>query len=152
MGDNIRLLVVDNFYSSGRHNNINIISVGHTVTDLNVKARENTPSIFINLNSSHLFFERVREKFKIHSNLHRFKHHKYGIVNYHIVDDYCIVLDRDKKVVYDSRNGDIDIDKYIDYSSFNDRKYDILSRYLIDRMIEPTHIKPKELMFYYEEY
>ena len=80
MGDNIRLLVVDNLYSSGKQNNINMISVGHTVTDLNVKARENTPSIFINLNSSHLFFERVQEQFKFHSNLHRFKHHKYSIV------------------------------------------------------------------------
>ena len=59
MGDNIRTPVVDNFYSSGRHNNIDIISVGHTVTDLKVKARENTPSIFHTLNSSHLFFERI---------------------------------------------------------------------------------------------
>ena len=70
MRDNIRKLVVDNFYSSGRHHNINIISVGHTVTDLNFKARENAPSIFITSNSSHLFFERVKENFKIDSNLH----------------------------------------------------------------------------------
>ena len=40
----------------------------------------------------------------------------------------------------------------MDYFWFIDRKYDILSRYLIDRMIEHTHIKPKELMFYNEEY
>ena len=33
MGDNIRMPVVDKFYSSGRHNNFNIISVGHSVTD-----------------------------------------------------------------------------------------------------------------------
>ena len=36
MWDKIRLPVVVNFYSSGTHNNINIISVGHTVTDSNV--------------------------------------------------------------------------------------------------------------------
>ena len=29
---------------------------------------------------------------------------------------------------------------------------DILSSYLTDRMMEPTHIKPEELMFYFEEY
>ena len=66
--------VVDNFYSSGRRNNINITSVGHTVTHLNVKARENSPSIFITLKSSHQFFERIQEKFKIDCTLHRFKH------------------------------------------------------------------------------
>ena len=41
VGDNIRMPVLDSFYSSGRHNNFNIISVGHTVTNLIVKAREN---------------------------------------------------------------------------------------------------------------
>ena len=65
MGDNIRMPVVDNFYSSGRHNNINIISVGETVTKFNVMARENSPSVFNTLNSSHLFFEGVQGKFKI---------------------------------------------------------------------------------------
>ena len=152
MEDNIGMPVVDNFCSSGRHNNIKIESVGHTVTDLNVTARENSPSTIITLKSSHLVFERVQEKFKIDCNLHRFKHYKYGIVNYNIVHDYYIVLDKDKNVVYDSRIGDIDIEKYIDNTSFNDREYDILSRYLIDRMIEPTDIKPKEIMFYFEEY
>ena len=126
------------------------MSVGHTVRDLNNKARENTPSIFITLNSSYQFFERVQEKFKIDSNLYRFKNHKYGIVNYYIVDDYYIV-DKNKNVVYDSRIVDIDNEKNIDYSLFNDREYDILSRYLTDRMLEPTHIKTKELMFYFEE-
>ena len=43
MGDKIRMQVVNNFYSSGRNHNINIKSVSHTITDLNVKARENTP-------------------------------------------------------------------------------------------------------------
>ena len=107
---------------------------------------------FITLNSSHLFFERVQEKFKIDSNLNRFIQYKYGIVNYNIVDDYYIVSDKDKNVVYDSRIGDIDIEKYIDNTSFNDREYDILSRYLIDRMIKTTHIKPKEIMFCFEKY
>ena len=152
MGDNIRTPVVDNFYSSRRHNNINIISVGHTVTELNVKARENIPSIFITLNSSHLFFERTQEKKKTDCNMHRFKYYKYAIVNYNIVDDYYIVSDKDKNVVYDSRPADIDIEKYIDNTSFNDREYNILSKYLIDRMIEPTYIKPNELFFYFEEY
>ena len=82
MGDNIRMPVVDIFFSSGRHNNNSIISVGHTVTDLNIKAIENSPSIFIALNCSHLSFERVQEKFKTDCNLHRFKHYKNGIVNY----------------------------------------------------------------------
>ena len=40
MGDNLRMPVVDSFYSSGTHHNINIISVGHTVKDVNLKARE----------------------------------------------------------------------------------------------------------------
>ena len=44
---------------------------------------------------------------------------------------------------YDSRICGIDIEKHFDNILFND----ILSRYLIDRMIEPTHIKPKEIMF-----
>ena len=90
----------------------------------------------------------MQEKFKIDSFLHRFEHHNYGIVNYNNVDDYYIVLKKIKNVVCDSRNCDIDMDKYIDYSSFNDRKYDILSRSLIDRIMEPTYIKPKELMFF----
>ena len=90
-GDNIRMPVVDKFHSPGRHHNIDIISVDHTVTDSNVKARENATTIFITLNSSHLFFKRVKEKFKIDSNLHTFKHFKYGIVNYKKVDDYYIV-------------------------------------------------------------
>ena len=99
MGDNIGMPVVDNFYSSGRHENINKLSVGHTETDLNLKARDNTSSTMITLNSSHLFFERVQEKFKIDSNLHRLKHHKYGIVSYNIIDNFCIVLDKNKNVV-----------------------------------------------------
>ena len=84
---------------------------------------------------------------KFFFNLHRFKHFKYGIVSYNIVDDYYFVLDKDKNFFYDSRIGDIDIEKYIDNTSFNDREYDIISRYLLDRMIEITHVKPKEIMF-----
>ena len=100
MEANIGMPVVDNFCSSGRHNKINIISVGHTVTDLNVKARDNSPSIFFTLNSSHLIFEKLQEKFKIDCNLHRFKHYKYGIVNNKIVHDYFIVLDKDEKMLF----------------------------------------------------
>ena len=74
MGKNIRLPAIDSLYSKGRHHSINIICVGHTVTDLNTKARDNTPAIYITLNSSQQFFERVQEKFKIDSNLYRFKH------------------------------------------------------------------------------
>ena len=33
MGENIRLPAIDSLYSKGRHHNINIICVGHTVTD-----------------------------------------------------------------------------------------------------------------------
>ena len=36
--------------------------------------------------------------------------------------------------------------------SLRKKEYNILSSYLTDRMIEPTHIKPKELMFYFEEF
>ena len=64
-------------------------------------------------------------------------------MNYNIVDDYYIVLDEDKNVVYDPRICDIDIEKYFDNISVTD----ILSRYLIDRMIEPTNSKPKEITF-----
>ena len=45
MGENIRLPAIDSLYSKGRHHNINIICVGHTVTDINTKARDNTPAI-----------------------------------------------------------------------------------------------------------
>ena len=152
MGENIRLPAIDSLYSKGRHHNINIICVGHTVTDLNTKARDNTPAIYITLNSSQHFFERVQEKFKIDSNLYRFKHYNYGVINNNSISDYYIVLDKDKNVVYDSRIGDLDIEKYVDYTEFKEKEYIILSSYLTDRMIEPTYIKPKELMFYFEEY
>ena len=51
MGENIRLPAIDSLYSKGRHQNINIIRVGHTLTDLNTKARDNTPAIYITSNS-----------------------------------------------------------------------------------------------------
>ena len=152
MGENIRLPAIDSLYSKGRHHNINIICVGHTVTDLNTKARDNTPAIYITLNSSPQFFERVQEKFKIDSNLYRFKHYNYGVINYNTISDYYIVLDKDKNVVYDSKIGDLDIEKYVDYTEFKEKEYNIISSYLTDRMLEPTHVKPKELMFYFEEY
>ena len=47
MGENIRLPAIDSLYSKGRHHNMNIICVGHSVTDLNTKARDNTPAIYI---------------------------------------------------------------------------------------------------------
>ena len=143
MGENIRLPSIDSLYSKGRHHNINIKCVGHTVTDLNTKATDNTPAIYITLNSSKQFFERD----KIDSNLYRFKHYNDGVINYNIISDYYIVLDKDKNVVYDSRIGDFDIEKYVDYTEFKEKEYNILSSYLTVRMIEPTHIKPKELMF-----
>ena len=74
MGENIRFPAIPSLYSKGRHHNINVICVGLTVTDLNIKARDNTPAIYITLNSSQQFVERVQEKFKIGSNLYRFKH------------------------------------------------------------------------------
>ena len=52
MGENIILPSADELYSSGRQNNINIICVGHTVTDLTTKTNDNTPLIFITLISS----------------------------------------------------------------------------------------------------
>ena len=152
MGENISLPVIDSLYSKRRLHNINIICVGHTVTDLNTKARDNTPAIYITLNSSQQFFERVQEKFKIDSNLYRFKHYNYGVINYDTISDYYIVLHKDKNVVCDSRIDDLDIEKYVDYTEFKEKGYNILRIYLTDRMIEPTHIKPKELMFYFEEY
>ena len=100
MGENIRLPAIDSLYCKGRHHNINIICVCPTVTDLNNKARDNAPAIYITLNSSQQFFERVQEKFKFDSNLYRFKHYKYGIINYSAISDYYIVLDKDKKKLY----------------------------------------------------
>ena len=152
MGENITLPGIDSLYFKGRHHNINIICVGHTVTDLNTKARDNTPAIYITLNSSQQFFERVQGKFKIDSNLYRFNYYNYGVINYNTISDYYIVLDKDKNVVYDSRIGDLDIEKYVDYTEFKEKEYNILSNYLTDRMTEPSHIKPKELMFYFDEY
>ena len=91
MGENIRLPAIDSLYSKGRHHNINIICVTHTVTDFITKARENTPAVFITLNSSQQFIERVKENFKIDSNLYRFKHYKYGILKYSTIGHYYIV-------------------------------------------------------------
>ena len=54
-------------------------------------------------------------------------------------------------LVYDSRKGGLDIEKYVDYTEFKEKEYNILRNYLTDRMIEPSHIKPKEIMFYFEE-
>ena len=45
IGDYIRMQVVDNFYSSGRHHNINIIFVGHTVTEINLR-QEGKPPLY----------------------------------------------------------------------------------------------------------
>ena len=151
MGENIRLPAIDSLYSKGKHQNINVICVDHTVTDLNTKAGFNTPDIYITLNSSQQFFERVQEKFKIDSNLYRFKHYNYGVINCNTISDYYIVLDKYKNCVYNSRIGDLDIEKYVDYTEFKEKEYNILSSYLTDRMIEPTHIKPKELMLCFEE-
>ena len=114
MGENIRLPAIDSLYSKSRHHNFNIICVGHTVTNLNTKARDNTPAIYITLNSSQQFFERVQEKFKIDSNLYRFKHCNYGVINFNTINDYYIVIDKDKNVVYDSRIGDLDVEKCVD--------------------------------------
>ena len=152
VGENIRLPAIDSLCSKGRHHNNNIICVGHTVTDLNTYAKDNTPAIYITLNSSQQFFERVQEKFKTDSNLYRFKQYNYGVINYNNISAYYIVLDKDKDVVYGSRIGDLDIEKYVDYTEFKEKEYNILSSYLTDRMIEPTHIKLKVLMFYFEEY
>ena len=46
MGENIRLPAIDSLYSKGRHHNINIVCVGHTVADLNTKARDR-PQLYI---------------------------------------------------------------------------------------------------------
>ena len=150
MGENIRLPAIDSLYSKGRHHNTNIIYVGHTVTYLNTKARDNTPSIYITLNSSQQFFERVQEKFKIDSNLYRLKHHRYGVINYNTTNDFYVVLDKNRNIVCDSRIGDLDIEKYIDNTEFNEKEYNILNSYLMETIIEPTLIKPNEFMFYFE--
>ena len=47
MGENIRSPAIDSLYSKGRHHNSNTICLGHTVTDLNTKARENTPAVLL---------------------------------------------------------------------------------------------------------
>ena len=46
MGENIRLPAIDSLYSKGRHHNINIICVAHTVTDFITKEREHTSCIY----------------------------------------------------------------------------------------------------------
>ena len=85
------------------------------------KASDNTLSIYITLNSSQQFFERVQEKLKIDSNLYRFKHYRYGVVNYNTTNDFYVVLDKNRNIVYDSRIGDLDIEKYIDNTEFNEK-------------------------------
>ena len=91
IGENIRLPDMDSLHSKCRHHNMNIICVGHIVTDLYTKTRENTPALYVTLKSSRHIFERVQEKFKIDSNLYRFKYYKYGIINYSTIGDYYIV-------------------------------------------------------------
>ena len=81
MGSNIRLPVLHSLYSTGRHLNTDLINIGQTLTELNTKAKEYTPMVYITLNSSQQFFERVQKKLKIESNLYRFKHLKYAIKN-----------------------------------------------------------------------
>ena len=76
------------------------------------------------------------------SNLYRFKHYKYGITNYSTIGDFYIVLDKDKHLACDSRNSDLDIEKYLDYKEFNEKEFNILSSFLIDRMLGLTHFKP----------
>ena len=68
------------------------------MTDLNVKARVNTPTIFVTLNSPHIFFEKIQENFNIEYNLDRLKHYKYGVVHYSITEDYYIVLKKIKRL------------------------------------------------------
>ena len=72
---------------------------------------------------------------KIDSNLNRFKHYKYGIKNYNTISDYYIVLDKDNTVVYDSRIGHLDVEKYIDNTDFKEKEFNLLSSYLTDRML-----------------
>ena len=148
MGENIRLPILDSLNSTGRRHNIDISGVGHTVPDLNTKTRENTPMVYIILNGSQQFFERVQEKFKIDSNLYRFKHHKYGIIKYDPINDFYIVFDKNKNVVYDSRVNDLVIERCFEYKEFTDSDFNILSTFLTDRLIEPTYIKHNELMFF----
>ena len=62
MVENIRLPAIDSLYSEGRDHIIDIICVANTVTDFS-KARENTPAVYINLNSSQQFIGRVQENF-----------------------------------------------------------------------------------------
>ena len=86
MGDNIGIPAVEILYSLDRYLNIVIICVGHTVTDFSPKEGDYSPTEFNNINSSHLFIERVQEKYKIDYNLYRFKHYNYGVINYSITD------------------------------------------------------------------
>ena len=95
MCDNIRLPAVDALYLKGQHHNINIICAGHTITDLNPQSRDRTPVVYITLISSKLFIER-EEKLYIDSNFHRFKHYDYGIIKYNLIDNYYIVLGKNK--------------------------------------------------------
>ena len=94
MGDNNRILDIDTLNSKGRHQSINKICVGHTVTDLNTKARENIPAKKLTSNSSQLFFNRLLDRFFINANLYRFNLYQYGVIKYSIFRDYCFVLDK----------------------------------------------------------
>ena len=48
--------------------------------------------------------------------------------------------------------GDLDIEKYIENTEFDEKVFDFLSGYLKTRMIEPSQIKHNDLMFYFDEY
>ena len=58
-----------------------------------------------------MFIEGVEEKLNIDSNLYRFEHYENGVLKYNMIDNYYIVLDKNKTVVSESRLEDVDIDK-----------------------------------------
>ena len=84
---------------------------------------------------------------KIESTLYGFKFYKYGIKAYEYINNYYIVLNKDRDVVLDFRVGDLDTEKSLEYSDFNENWYQTLSTYLKGRILEPFHIKQKALFF-----
>ena len=48
---------------------------------------------------------------------------------------------------FDSRVGDLYIEKYIQNTELNENQFEFPSGYLTSRMLEPTQIKHNELIF-----
>ena len=112
--DKLSTTEIVSLYAKDRHANIEIICTGHTVTDLKRKTIENAVLFLSHLIIHNVTLKENKKDLKMILPFYRFKHYKYGIIEYDNANNYYVVLDKDRNVVRDSRVGDLVIDKYLD--------------------------------------